>query len=135
MSETGTYLPPVEMLQLLSDLYGLTINELLAGQRLNAEEVPAKAEENLTELMQENAAFRLNEQKEYWLNKWLRDHRWTMILLIVLFSGTQLAGLLLDLDMLNACSALVTLCAAVFLRNARDNYVEHHLYDEKIPQD
>ena len=32
--ETGTYMPPVEMLQLLSVKYGVTINEILSGERL-----------------------------------------------------------------------------------------------------
>ena len=36
--ETGNYMPPVEMLEALSDLYGLTINELLSGRRLTTEE-------------------------------------------------------------------------------------------------
>ena len=36
--ECGTYLPPVEMLKELSDLYGLTINEIISGQRLNEEQ-------------------------------------------------------------------------------------------------
>ena len=33
--ETGTYLPPVEMLQALSNKYGISINEILAGERLD----------------------------------------------------------------------------------------------------
>ena len=35
--ETGNYLPPVEMLEQLSELYGLTINELLCGKKLENE--------------------------------------------------------------------------------------------------
>ena len=46
--ETGTYLPPVECLRLLSDFYGVSINELLAGERLSKEEFSAAAEENLS---------------------------------------------------------------------------------------
>ncbi|MDE6870006.1 MAG: helix-turn-helix domain-containing protein [Clostridia bacterium] len=33
--ENGNYLPPVEMLQMLSKLYDVSINELLSGARLN----------------------------------------------------------------------------------------------------
>ena len=32
--ETGNYMPPVEMLEMLGNLYGLTINELLCGKNL-----------------------------------------------------------------------------------------------------
>ena len=36
--ETGNYMPPVEMLEQLSTLYDLSINELLCGKKLTAEE-------------------------------------------------------------------------------------------------
>ncbi len=45
--ETARYLPPVEMLQLLSEQYGVSLNELLAGERLSEEACRPKAEENL----------------------------------------------------------------------------------------
>ena len=46
--ETGAYLPPVEMLQAISGLYGVSINELLAGERLEEEGYRKAAEENQT---------------------------------------------------------------------------------------
>ena len=48
--ETGNYMPPVEMLEMLSNLYGLTINELLSGQKLTTEEYKEMAEDKLLEL-------------------------------------------------------------------------------------
>lgn len=45
--ETGVYLPPVECLRLLSDLYGITINEILSGERLRPEGYKDAAEENI----------------------------------------------------------------------------------------
>ncbi len=43
--ENGNYLPPVEMLQILSRLYNVSINELLSGERLNDEHYRENAEE------------------------------------------------------------------------------------------
>ncbi|MDE5547784.1 MAG: helix-turn-helix domain-containing protein [Clostridia bacterium] len=43
--ENGNYLPPVEILQILSDLYCVSINELLSGERLNNEQYKENAEE------------------------------------------------------------------------------------------
>lgn len=43
--ENGNYLPPVEMLQILSRLYGVSINEILSGERLNNEYYKENAEE------------------------------------------------------------------------------------------
>ena len=130
--ETGTYMPPVEMLLALSELYGVSMNELVAGERLTPEELPAKAEENLTAAMKENAAFHLEERRNYWREKWLTDHRWTIALLVGVFTAASL--LFLSLDKVNpvAFMALISMGLAVFLRNRRDGYVEHHLYDDML---
>lgn len=43
--ENGNYLPPVEMLQILSEFYEVSMNELLSGKRLNSECYKESAEE------------------------------------------------------------------------------------------
>lgn len=43
--ENGNYLPPVEILQILSNFYDVSINELLSGERLNGENYKENAEE------------------------------------------------------------------------------------------
>lgn len=53
--ETGTYMPPVEMLEQLSNLYNLTINELLSGSKLSTEDYKMMAEVNIKETLNENA--------------------------------------------------------------------------------
>lgn len=59
--ETGNYMPPVECLVLLSDIYQISINEILAGERVTVENFKEKADENLTmvleNLQQENKKF------------------------------------------------------------------------------
>ncbi|MBE6851600.1 MAG: helix-turn-helix transcriptional regulator [Ruminococcus sp.] len=55
--ENGNYMPPVECLTLLSDIYGVSINEIVSGQRLSkGEEFAEAAEENLSDVLA------LNEQ-------------------------------------------------------------------------
>jgi len=46
--ETGCYLPDVEMLSLLSREFGVSINELVAGERLVAEDFKKAADETLS---------------------------------------------------------------------------------------
>ena len=128
--ETGTYMPPVEMLLALSELYGVSMNELVAGERLTPDEIPVRAEENLTAVMQDNAAFRLEERRDYWRRKWLADHRWTIVCLVGVFAGAALLFLAVDLVKPVAFMSLLSVGMAVFLRNRRDDYVEHHLYDD-----
>ncbi len=46
--ETGNYMPPIESLKLLSDIYQISINEILSGERLDKEQYIDAAEENIT---------------------------------------------------------------------------------------
>lgn len=50
--ETGVYLPPVECLKLLSEEYGLTINELLCGQRLEEQSYQSAAEQTIASALE-----------------------------------------------------------------------------------
>ena len=130
--ETGAYMPPVEMLLALSELYGVSMNELVAGARLTPEELPAKAEENLAAVIRDNAAFQLEERKAFWQQKWLADHRWTIALLVGVFAAASLLFLTLDLLKPFAFLMLLAMGLSIFLHNRRDGYVEHHLYDDKL---
>ena len=70
--ETGNYMPPVEMLEMLSNLYGLTINELLSGQKLTTEEYKEMAEENIKETLNAST-FELQEKIDYFKRKWRKE--------------------------------------------------------------
>ncbi len=58
----GNYLPPVEILQILSKKYDVSINEILSGERLDDEKFKTKAEENISTAL-ENSTFDLKEKK------------------------------------------------------------------------
>lgn len=45
--ETGTYLPPADILLAMSKLYGVSVNEILSGERLATADYQPKAEENI----------------------------------------------------------------------------------------
>ena len=45
--ETGMYLPPADALLMISELFDVSINEILCGKRLSKEEYKEAAEENL----------------------------------------------------------------------------------------
>lgn len=45
--ETGKYMPPIECLKLLSDIYQISINEILSGGKLNKENYKEAAENNI----------------------------------------------------------------------------------------
>ena len=128
--ETGAYMPPVEMLLALSELYGVSMNELVCGERLSPEVLPAKAEENLTAVLQDRAVFQAHEQKDFWQKKWNKDHRGALIFLALVLLAAYLLGVGADLDWLTMAAVLAAVCTSVVLTNRRAGYVEHHLYDD-----
>ena len=69
--ETGTYMPPVEILEELSRLYGLTINEILSGRKLTTEEYKEMAESNIRETLKAST-FELKEKQEFLSCFWTR---------------------------------------------------------------
>ena len=51
--ETGTYMPPVDCLNMLSDIYNISINEILGGERASGDEFTKIAEHNITVTLKE----------------------------------------------------------------------------------
>ena len=51
--ETGKYMPPIECLKLLSDIYQISINEILTGEKLNEEDYRGAAENNIVYTLEE----------------------------------------------------------------------------------
>lgn len=51
--ECGKGLPELSMLMLLCDVFDVSVNELLSGERLSSDDYSQKAEENMMTLMQE----------------------------------------------------------------------------------
>jgi len=63
--ETGNYMPPIESLKRLSDIYIISINEIISGKRLNEENYKMEAEENIT------VAFEQMESKKIKIDKFM----------------------------------------------------------------
>lgn len=125
--ETGSYLPPVEMLQLLSNLYSVSINEILCGERISKEQYKEKAEETISGILTESP-FSWKERSDYWKKKWQKDH-WLLIVLSVLL---LLAFLFLGWYFRNTIAVMAVPIAGILLymkfRNDMMIYVENHLY-------
>ena len=62
--ETGTYLPPVDILEKLSDMYGITINEIISGRKLTETEYKKEAEKNIKSVLN-RSTFTLQEKIEF----------------------------------------------------------------------
>ncbi|MCU85321.1 XRE family transcriptional regulator, partial [Listeria monocytogenes] len=51
--ETGKYMPPIECLKLLSDIYQISVNEILTGGNLDEEDFKEAAENNISDTLEE----------------------------------------------------------------------------------
>lgn len=127
--ETGSYMPPVEMLEELSNLYGLTINELLSGRKLSGEEYQEMAETNIKETLKAST-FDLKEKQEYYKRKWRKDHLSTIIACavawIVLLAALKYQQV--DISLMGTIGGLLAVLYYVVLNNRMMAYVESHLY-------
>lgn len=87
--ETGKYMPDIDKLQDLSAVLDVSINELLAGERIGDAAIFRKqADENIVKVLAQPSAFGLQDRIDYFKRKWLRDHRglialWALALLVL----------------------------------------------------
>ncbi len=127
--ETGSYMPPVEALEELSRLYGLTINELLSGRKLTAEEYREMAESNIRETLKASA-FELKEKQMFFKKKWRREHLSTMIACttawIVLMAALKMQGV--EIYLCATVGGILAVLDYAVLHNRMMAYVEDHIY-------
>lgn len=124
--ENGNYLPPVEMLQLLSQQYSVSINEILSGQRLDSADYMEKAEENLKETLSQSA-FSLKERIEYFKHKWLKEHVMYIILCCLVFIAVIIGGIVLY-HRLHILAVIIAFAFYLVSYNMMMAYVEQHAY-------
>lgn len=61
--ETGKSMPDVVYMENICEALGITINELLSGQKILPEEYPKKADDNMLSLLQENCETKKQNRK------------------------------------------------------------------------
>lgn len=127
--ETGCYLPDVEMLSLLSREFGVSINELVAGERLVAEDFKKAADENLVTAL-DHSTFTLKEKQAFFKKKWRREHRSTIILCSVAWVALMVALRMQNVEapLCGAVSGMLAVLYSAVLNNRMMAYVERQLY-------
>lgn len=130
--ETGTYMPPVEMLGELSNIYGLSINEILSGKRLTEEEYKEMAETNIKETLNAST-FGIKEKQEFYKKKWLHEHIALIVVFVVVWIGI-IVGISLkgaEIFLTAAIGGMLALMIYTYLYNRMMAYVEDHIYGGK----
>ena len=126
--ETGTYMPPVEMLEELSKMYNMTINELLSGKKLSTEEYKEMAEENIKETLK-TSAFSLKEKQDFYKKKWLKDHVAIMVFIGICIIGVFAAGIIMKNVLVGYGGVLLLILAHCWRNSTMMTYVEEYAFD------
>ena len=130
--ENGNYTPDVEMLALLSKEFGVSINELISGERLAAEDFKKAADSNLVTALS-SSTFTLKEKIVFFKKKWLHEHISTIALCIVAWIGIIIWTALKlrgsdSYALLGAIGSMLAILFYVVLYNRMMVYVENHAY-------
>ena len=128
--ETGCYLPDVEMLSLLSREFGVSINELVAGERLfppGFQKNPA--DENLVTAL-DHSTFTLKEKQAFFKKKWRREHRSTIILCSVAWVALMVALRMQNVEapLCGTVGGMLAILYYAVLNNRMMAYVEKRAY-------
>lgn len=126
--ENGNYMPDIEMFQLLGQVFDVSVNELLAGQRLAEEnEFRMQADKNIVAAMKESI-FSQEEQRAYWKRKWRHDHRGLLIGLATVVVGFACVPWLIHRPWLAGLAPMIGAVAYAYQNNKMMAYVEKQLY-------
>lgn len=125
--ETGTYMPPIEVMELLSKEFGVTINEIVSGERLTAENFREKAEENLVSAWRDSA-FTLDERRQFFAEKWEKEHIPHKIIVTVVCVFLLIAGEIWFRPLVTV-SVLAAIAFSIVNNNRKAVYVEHRAFE------
>lgn len=127
--ECANYMPDIEVFAMLSALYGVSINELLAGERLPDDRLRTAADENLLAVARESC-FSLTERSAFWRRKWLREHTARLVLCAILAAALWVGLWCSPQPWFCGFCPIVWLGLWGALRNQMMIYVEEKLYGD-----
>ncbi len=126
--ETGTYLPPADALMAMSELFSVSINEILSGRKLSDQEYKNAAEENLVQSIR-TSSFELKDRIEFFKKKWLKEHIAVMVFIGICIVAVFAAGIVTGNSILVSITPLLVLITHAWRNNTMMAYVEHKAYD------
>ncbi len=131
--ENGNYMPDVEMLLQLSDIFQVSVNELLSGERISDGNFRKKADENLVQVWI-NAGFSVKERSDFWKKKWLREHIALLVICIAIAAAIFIGACSAHLFWLMGLCPLGWLALYGAVRNRMMIYVENKMFPMKEEQ-
>lgn len=129
--ENGNYMPNIEMLQMMSKEFDVSINELLCGERLNDGDYRQKAEDNIVSMIgeKEKSKFSLKERCDFWRKKWKREHLAEIIVWCVVVIAVYVAAMYFEKYAIAVADWIFAILLYFKKRNQMMAYVENHAFD------
>ena len=131
--ETGKYMPDLDKLQELSSILQLSINELLAGERIeDAAQFAKIAEENVITLLSKDPAFSVEERIKYFKKKWCREHKMQIVVCVLLWGLLFYFGIYGQHNVIIAALfPILGIGILIYMRNQMMIYIEKRAFDGK----
>ena len=127
--ETGKYMPDIDKLQELSAILGISINELLAGERIeDAASFVKKADENLVAVLSNDSTFGLQDRIAYFKRKWIKEHRVLILFGIILWCLLFAFGIYGKQPIVLGLLPMAGLIIYGYIRNQMMIYVEDRAF-------
>ena len=127
--ETGKYMPDIDKLQELYAILGISINELLAGERIeDAAGFVKKADENLISVLSNDSTFGLQDRIAYFKRKWIREHKALILSGAILWCILFAVGICLKKPIVFASLPRAGLVIYGYIRNQMMIYVEDRAF-------
>lgn len=128
--ETGKYMPDIDKLQELSAVLGISINELLAEEKIaDAASFVKKADENIVAVLSNDSSFGLQDRIAYFKSKWLREHKALMLFWVIVWCVACFWGIYTRQQIIVALLPVAGLVIYGYIRNQMMIYVENHAYN------
>ena len=127
--ETGKYMPDLDKLQELSKLVGVSVNELLSGEKIiNPITFIEKADENLIEALSGGSAFGLQDKIAFFKKKWMKDHTGYIALWCTLYSIVIIVAIFMKQPIIWGAAAIIGILIYGCVRNKMMIYVEQNAF-------
>ena len=78
--ENGNYMPDIEMFGLIAKEFNVSINDLLAGERIPDEDFRQRADENIIAVAT-SSVFSIDDRRTYLKRKWRKEHIFLFVIM------------------------------------------------------
>ncbi len=122
--ENGNNLPDIEMLQVLSDTFHVSVDQLISG----SEQASQKSTCTENRKRKKSDRFSHDEKYAYWKKKWLQEHVVGIIFVYLFFAVFFVLAVVRKKSLLAALSPMIWGVLYAYFRNQMMIYIEEKIF-------